>query len=292
MFLMAAIAVLAFAPAAAAQEDGEHDDLHDALVILTGDVRVDEDQSFHDVVVFHGDMQMDGEVHESLVVFHGDLVVTGHVAGDVVAFESHVTIASGATVDGDVATWREPTIVEGATIGGEVRRATKDFFRPIEVFAARVALWVASTVSLLLLGLLLIGLAPQPMDAVARTWMTSKGKAALWGVILLFGLPIGAVLVMLTIVGIPFGLGTLFSLFFVYSAAYVTASWALGRTIVKEPSSRYLSFLAGFGILRLVGLIPILGGIVSFLATIFGIGLLAVTIWRSRKVSKPAPAAT
>jgi hypothetical protein len=285
--VLAALAVLLIAPAAFAQE--EDHDRHQHLVVITGGARVDEDQSFHDVVVFHGDVSMDGEVHENLIVFHGDVEVSGTVGGDVVVFNGDVTIRSGASVLGDVASTRDPVIEDGAEVAGEVRRPTKDFFTPVEAFAARLALWVGATVSLLLLGLLLLGLAPRPMDAVARTWQTSKGSTALWGFILLFGLPIAAVLVMLTIVGIPFGVGALLSLFLVYSTAYVTAAWALGRSMVKEPSSRFLAFLAGFGALRLIGLIPIVGGIISFVATAFGLGLLGVTVWRSRKA--PAPAA-
>ena len=278
--LLAMIGVLLIAPGAAAQaEHGEHEH----FVVLTGGARVDEDQSFHDVVVFHGDVQMDGEVHENLIVFHGDVEVSGTVGGDVVVFHGALTVRSGASILGDVASTSEPVIEDGAEVAGEIRRPTKDFFTPVEAFAARVALWVGATVSLLILGLLLLALAPRGMDAIAATWATSKGSAALWGVILLFGLPIGAVLVMLTVVGIPFGIGTLLALFLMYSIAYVAASWALGRSIVRAPSSRYLSFLAGFGILRLLGLIPIAGGIISLVVTVFGLGLVGVTVWRSRK---------
>jgi hypothetical protein len=283
-----AAAILAIAPAAAAQE--EHGREHEHLVVLTGGARVDADQSFHDVVVFDGDVSMEGEVHENLVVFHGDVTVSGLVAGDVVVFDGDVTIASGAQVHGDVASLREPVIEEGAVVRGDIRRPSRDVFTPVEAFAARIALWVAATVSLLLLGLLLLAFAPRPMDAVAATWQTSKGSAALWGVILLIGLPLGSILVMLTVVGIPFGLGTLLALGLLYSIGYVTAAWAFGRSIVREPASRYLAFLAGFGIVRLLGLIPIAGGIISLLVTLFGLGLLGVTIWRARRA--PAPAAT
>ena len=288
MSLLAVIAVLLIAPAAAAQSEELDEDRH--LVVITGGARVDQDQSFHDVVVFHGDVTMDGGVQENLIVFDGDVEVSGTVGADVVVFNGDLTVRSGASILGDVASTRDPVIEQGAEVAGEVRQPTKDFFRPVEVFAARVALWIGATVSLLLLGFLLLGLAPRPMDAVAATWQSSKGSAALWGVILLFGLPIGAVLVMLTIVGIPFGIGTLLALFLVYSIAYVCAAWALGRSIVREPTSRYLAFLAGFGILRLLGLIPIVGGILSLVVTVFGLGLVGVTVWRARKAPAAATA--
>lgn len=289
VFWMTLLGLLLIAPGASAQSE-EHGDDRNNLVVLTGGAAVTEDQQFRNVVVFRGDVDMAGEVHEDVVVFHGNTTISGLVGGDVVVFEGNVTIASGAEVLGDVASFREPVIEDGARVAGDVRRPNRDFFRPLEAFAARAAFWIASTVSLLILGLLLLWLAPRAMDAVARTWATSKGSSALWGVLLLIGLPVASILVMLTLVGIPFGLGTLLALFFIYSLGYVFGAWAVGRSVMKESSSRALTFLAGFGIVRLLGLIPIAGGIVSFVVTVFGLGLAAVTLWRAR--SEPAAAAT
>jgi hypothetical protein len=289
VFLGSVLALTLATPAMAQDLDHNIDD--DDLVVLTGGARLDEDQAYEDAVIFNGDVSVSGELRGDLVVFNGDVEISGSVGGDVVVFNGDVLVTSTATIAGDLASRRDPTVEDGGTVSGEIRSPSRDFFRPLEVFAAKVAFFVATTVSLLLLGLLLLTLAPRPMDSVATTWQSSKGKAALWGAILLFGLPIAAVLVMITVVGIPFGLGALLSLFFVYSIAYVTGAWAIGRSIVKAPSSRFLAFLAGFGVLRLIGLIPVAGGIISFLATVFGLGLLGVTIWRSRKGSEPAPAA-
>jgi hypothetical protein len=258
-------------------------------VVLTGGAYIAEGQSFEDVVIFDGLASIQGEVRGDLVVFHGDVEVAGAVHGDVIVFDGDVTVRSGATIGGDLATTREAVIEEGAAIEGETRKPSKDFFRPVEVFAARVALWITATVSLLLLGLLLLGLAPRPMDRVAATWQSSKGSAALWGVILLVGLPLGAVLAMVTIVGIPLGVGVLLALGLLYSIGYVAGAWALGRSLVPAPRARSVSFLAGFAIVRLLGLIPIVGGIVSTVVLVFGLGLLIVSIWRARAETTAAP---
>jgi hypothetical protein len=44
--------------------------------------------------------------------------------------------------------------------------------------------------------------------------------------------------------------------------------------------------LVGWGILRILALIPILGGLVRFGAVVFGLGALLVTIWRARTTSR------
>ncbi len=75
-----------------------------------------------------------------------------------------------------------------------------------------------------------------------------------------------------------------------YSLGYVVAALALGRAMVKEPRSAYLAFLAGFAVLRLVGLVPALGGVVTFLATAFGLGALTIAAGRAAR-RDPAVAA-
>jgi type IV secretory pathway TrbD component len=47
-----------------------------------------------------------------------------------------------------------------------------------------------------------------------------------------------------------------------------------------------------FVLLRVLALIPILGGLVWFAAVVFGLGALVVAIWRARTTSRAAPAAT
>ena len=65
------------------------------------------------------------------------------------------------------------------------------------------------------------------------------------------------------------------------------ASLSLRRMMVKEPRSRFLAFLAGLVILRIVGLIPIIGGLVTFVAAVYGVGALAIAGWRAAR--RPTP---
>ena len=108
----------------------------------------------------------------------------------------------------------------------------------------------------------------------------------------MFGLPILAVIAIVTLVGIPLGVGLLLALTPIYAVGYVTGAWLLGRLLLKRPTtSRYVAFLAGWGILRVVALIPILGGLGWLVATVFGLGALIVAAWRARRAYPAAPPA-
>jgi hypothetical protein len=55
------------------------------------------------------------------------------------------------------------------------------------------------------------------------------------------------------------------------SFGYGATAWIVGRRILGEPPAWVLAFLVGWGILRILALVPILGGLVWFAAVVFGL---------------------
>jgi hypothetical protein len=62
---------------------------------------------------------------------------------------------------------------------------------------------------------------------------------------------------------------------------YSATAWIVGRRILREPTAWVLAFLVGWGILRVMALVPILGGLVWFAVVVFGLGALTVAVWRA-----------
>ena len=109
----------------------------------------------------------------------------------------------------------------------------------------------------------------------------------------MIGLPIVAVIAMVTLVGFPLGLGLLLALGLIYAIGYVAGAWVLGRRVASG-ASPILAFLAGWGILRVIALIPFLGGLASLVATVIGLGAIVVAGRRARREvvvtdAEPAP---
>ena len=121
-----------------------------------------------------------------------------------------------------------------------------------------------------------------------RAGREATGASIGWGLLAFFGLPILGVIALVTIVGIPLGLGLLAALLLIYAVGYVVSAWILGRRIVHEPTGWIVAFLAGWAILRAAALVPILGGLVWFAAVVFGLGALLVAVWRTRSESAAA----
>ena len=55
----------------------------------------------------------------------------------------------------------------------------------------------------------------------------------------------------------------------------------------SRSTSPWLALLAGWGVLRVLALIPAVGGLVGLAATVVGLGALAVALWRARSPGAP-----
>ena len=260
-------------------------------IVVNGPVRVAKGDTAGDVVVFDGPVTVSGTVRGDLVVVSGRVTIRGRVTGDVFTVADRARLTSGARVGGDLGYVAErPVVARGARVGGDVKRLDPEKIGAPLGAGVALGLWLAVTVSTLVLGLLLLWLGPRAADAAHEAARTRVGGSIGWGLLLFFGIPILAVLALVTIVGIPLGVGLLLALMPLYAVAYTSSAWLLGRRLIAPPRSRVVSFLAGLAIFRLLALIPFVSGLVWFVATVFGLGALIVAARRARSGGLPAPA--
>ena len=262
----------------------------EAFVVLSGRADVPEGEQVGDLVVFHGSATVDGTVDGSLTAFDAPVTISGRVNGDVVVFNGRVVLRSGANVTGDVVSQQAPVVASGATIGGTTKRVQTNTNWEGFGWAGKLAWWLAVSVSTLVVGLVLVWLVGPGAARILEAGRTRIGPSIGLGLLLFFGLPLLAVIALVTVVGIPLGIGLLAALLLIYALGYSASGWILGRSILRGPTSWFLAFLVGWGILRVVALVPILGGLAWFAAVVFGLGALAVAIWRTRSATRAASA--
>ena len=274
--VVALLALCWILPASAlAAEDGNE------RIVLKGPVLVDRGETSGDIFVGQGDVTVRGDVDGDIFVGDGDVTIRGEVTGDVLTFNGKPILGRRAQVGGDLRYGKgKPQIASGANRRGKVEKSTLPTSRLGGI--SYIAIWLAATISVFLLGLLLLLLAPKAADAVVKTARTSKIASLLWGLLLFFLIPILAALCILTLVGIPLGIGLLLALIPIYALGYTAATFVVGRLILSR-SARILAFLVGLIILRALALIPIASSIIWFFATIFGLGAIFVAILRARK---------
>lgn len=248
-------------------------------IVLSGTVNVPRGHEVGEVVVFHGQAQIGGVVHGDVVVFDGRAEVGGQVSGSVIVIHGNVVLGSGAQVRGDVRAGGRVLTEKGFRVGGSVRQRVR-FTLPLEI--GRWASWLAVAVSTLILGLLVLLVAPRASEAIATVAVGAPWISLGWGFAAFVGLPLLAILAAITLVGLPFGLGLLLALAFVDFVGYAFAQLALGRLLWRAPRSRALAFLFGWAIVTAVTAIPFVGGVAWVAGAVFGLGAVSVAVWRAR----------
>ncbi|MDP9224537.1 MAG: hypothetical protein M3P18_11920, partial [Actinomycetota bacterium] len=259
----------------------------DNQIVLDGQLVIPQGETVKAAVVFNGPADVAGTVTDSLVVFNGRATISGTVQGDVVVFHGQVSVASGGVVRGKLVSQSTPTIASGALVSSQQRLSTIDWGKVGLV--SRIAWWFGYSVSVLILGLLLLLFAPRLDEALLAAWHTRRGASIGLGVAAFFLLPIAALLLLVIVIAVPLGLFLLLALALLYTLGYVAATHLIGRLVLKPPRSRYAAFLVGWVILRVLALIPIVGGLVWVLASILGLGLLFVAGRRGATVEVVSP---
>jgi cytoskeletal protein CcmA (bactofilin family) len=276
--IVALLAVLLGAGSASAATDH---------VVITGGVVVPPGQTAGDVIVLDGTVRIAGHVTGDVVSVAGPVRVSGRVDGDLIAVSDRAFLGSTARVGGDLRYGDEsPVLARGARVDGKVSNEDWDDSLNGWGWVSVLAWWVAVSVSTLIMGVLLVWLAPGALYAAERAVQERLGATVGWGVLIAIGVPVLAIVALVTLVGIPFGIALLLAAIPVLLVAYATAAWIMGRRVLRNRSaSPWAALFAGWGILRLLALIPIAGELIGLAATVVGLGALAVALWRARRAS-------
>jgi hypothetical protein len=228
-----------------------------------------------------------GLIDGDVFVVKGDAVISGKVDGDIVALRGRVIVRDGGLVTGDVSSTETPRVERGGRVRGEVHDINLgSILRSIGV-GLLVFWWVAVTASTLALGAVILGLFPRAMEASAdvgrsRSWW----HALLAGLGIVIGMPVVAFLALGTVVGLPLALGIVGAMGFVHAIGYVFGAYILGRAILKPPRHRWPAFFLGWGILRVLAILPGIGVLVWIAAAVYGIGALAVVAVRAGQMPR------
>lgn len=259
----------------------------DQIVVLSGDQTViDADRTVDLVAVARGDVVVNGTVDGAVIVGNGTAIIRGEVTGDVVVFRGRAVVEDGATVGGNVFSSGRPLVGDRATVDGDVEKV--QFTAIANAFGTAVFIfwWLAVTVSTLVAGLVFTG----AFSAMARRTVDAGRDAVpasiLAGAGATIALPLLSVALLFTLIASPLGLAGLAAMAPLYLVGYVCGALVLGHLILRDRVHLIGSFALGWLILRVVGLLPVFGGLLTFAATVFGLGALLVAAWR---LTRPAP---
>ncbi len=290
-----------------------------------GDVRVDPGEVEDEVYTAFGDVRVDGVVEEDVKSGMGDIVVNGDgVGGDINAGFGDVEVRAPvggdieagfgnvyvyAPVEGDIDVGRgDLELGDGARVLGDVSLGSGEVEGNMEAVqegtlathvspemdhdpdwfvVPGVVGWVFGTAAFVACSVLAAVLAPGALLAAARRAEESPGWSLLFGVGSVPAVVVFAVVLAVSIVGIPLLLllapAYLALLFF----GALVAAYFVGRRVVFA-TGRYrggnaLAAMVGALVLAVAYLIPVLGGLLVYGLALLGTGASVLALFSRRR---------
>jgi hypothetical protein len=253
-----------------------------------------------------GRVKFDGSVTGYLQATGGDVRLSGAVGGDAMVRSGELHIAPGTRIDGKLV-YRgpdAPVVPEGATIAGGVEFHETSAHRWVDrdthvaVDAGRAVgsmLWFVGVFGVATLFTAVFpAFSTQAATMIGRDPWTSLGI----GLAVLVCMPFVAVVLLITIIGIPLALLLVPVYLVLMFLGWVTAALFLGEKLLEfarrgQPVGigwRILALLAALIALWLLRRIPYAGPLIGLAALSAGIGALVWQLWSRRERPSPAVA--
>jgi cytoskeletal protein CcmA (bactofilin family) len=234
-------------------------------------------------------VNLEGRTGRDIIVAAHQNTVNARIGGGALLAGEKLTIGPAAEIPGEVSFYgaEEPQVSPEARLTHplkiEILKETPRHKKP-ETYVMPVLKWAAAFI----FGLVPLLLVPRAYDVVVQR-TARYGISILVGVAALVVIPVVSLIVCATLVGIPLGLASLFVFAAgAYGGQIFVGSW-LGREILGQATNQgqALGQLAlGLGFIYLVGELPYVGALISWVVVFWGLGALVLTLFdRSRPAS-------
>jgi hypothetical protein len=269
--------------------------------VAGGDVALGRDAAIMgDVSIAGGDVVVEGPILGDLHVAGGEVRLDGQVTGDASIAAGTVELGPHARIEGRLRFYgtemrRDPA---AQVLGGlERRHGIRHEHAPVAALRfpyQSVYGWIW-TAALLALAALIAGALPEASNRMAlelreRPWLTP-----LLGLLAIASIPVAALLLLFTIIGIPIALLALVGYVALLLVAYVWVAVVVGAMLLDRVSpeaaartaSRVGAAVLAMLVLALLARVPFVGGFVKLAALAAGVGMIAAAVLRRSPPGAP-----
>ncbi|HEY2809783.1 MAG TPA: polymer-forming cytoskeletal protein [Rhabdochlamydiaceae bacterium] len=235
------------------------------------------------VVIVAGNSDLAAQIGTQATLIGSNVRVSSSIQQSLNAYVGYMRITSRAHIGGNV-DYRSNTpicIDPGARIDGQlihhpsfVHQLVKGTWIQSLLVGSKILALMMNFFYTLVVGIILIKLFPRNLDAALSGLKEKPWKALGFGIVLLVALPLASLILLVTILGIPFAITLIaMNIIGLYTAKIYTilwtSNWAFSR-FLKPNRIPLLS--AGLIVYFLLTLIPIFGTLLAVAAMLFGLG--------------------
>jgi hypothetical protein len=229
------------------------------------------------------DVVVAGTTHRDLGFLAGVFDMRGNVGRNLIFRGGQATLSDSTRIGGDFTAYAQKEesvqVAPGAVIEGKKtiqpvpRTPRQNPYTTLRFYVWQIVRLLGAFISGLILFRLIPWLAPASI-ASGKQWLTAGGL----GFLFLVSVPIAVIIVAITIIGLPLALISLaLWMMGLYFSKILIAEF-VGRSLTKERGA--LSLLAGLLVVIVAVDLPWIGGLISFLLMLMGLGAIVMLTYR------------
>jgi cytoskeletal protein CcmA (bactofilin family) len=226
----------------------------------------------------------------------GQVVIDSSVGGNVTVAAGALELGPNARINGSLRfTGGSLEQDAGARVAGAIEEVSERHPRWASFGHSGPGRWIW-TAGLMLLAAVIAAALPGASDRMAQELRARPWMPPVLGFIALTCIPVAALLVMITIIGIPIGILALLGYAMLLLVGYVCAAVVIGGMLLgrfKAESASLVGWRVGAAVaamlaIALLARVPFIGGVVVLCALVIGVGLIFAAAFRQ---ASAAPAA-
>lgn len=295
--------------------------LDGSLAVFGGNVNVEEDAKVNgDVALIGGNLSLLGDIDGDVVLIGGNLTISGTIDGNIVIVGGQALLTESAVINGDISTIggnveKEP----GAEVTGDITNnapptievpdvpnvpnvpnipnvpATPEVNVNVNPFW-NVAGKIGQAFLVAIVGMLLTLFLQPQLERAGTAMIRQPFIAGGYGLLVFIGVPVAIVILTITIILIPIALIVALIAPLAWLFGMIALGQEVGDRFTKAINQTWAPVLStGFGafllilVVGLVGMIPCVGWLPSFLVTLVAIGGVAMTWFGTRNAPGTTP---
>lgn len=236
------------------------------------------------LVIVAGNVDLSSRIASEVVVVASNVRISGFLGGLLKAYVGHLRVTSRAEIMGNIEyrssapAWIDPAAqVKGQVLyhPSLVHELVQGSWLHKLLVGSKIVTLLMNLVYTLVVGLILLKIFPKNLEAALHALQEHPWKSFSYGVMLLILLPLVSLILLMTILGVPFALTLIaaniigFYTAKIYSIVWVSNRWL---THIKLKANRFPILCVGVLCYFILSEIPIIGGLIAFAAMLFGLG--------------------
>lgn len=253
------------------------------LMIGGGQVTVSGSGIGGDMVVGGGNVRIDAPVEGNLIVGGGSIYINSSIKGNVEIKAQKITLGKNAVIFGNLTYKSSEELIQetGAIVKGTVDfKVLTEKTVPLQVFKNILSAFILWKFFALLVCALVVGLV---MRRFSKETVTLATKCPLFelgkGIIAMIVMPVISIILLVTLVGIPFGIMGLLAFIIMMLSAWIMTPIIVGSIVFRYFSKKELeiswkTIILGVCLYMLLGLVPFIGGFIQTFLLFLSFGVI------------------